>query len=88
MGAFDQYGPSLRVQSLRSAARRAGLEFVEKLLTTKLDSADMTGRNASMLRLAPRPVIAVGLVTSGSSLRCFDRSTARLAAACGAGRAQ
>jgi hypothetical protein len=30
-----------------------GLEFVEKLFTTKLESADMTERNASMLGLTP-----------------------------------
>jgi hypothetical protein len=33
--------------------RRAGLEFVERLLTTNLTSTDTTERNASMLR--PRP---------------------------------
>ena len=44
------------------AARRAGLEFVEKLLTTKLTSTSTTERNAGMLRLAPRPVIVVELV--------------------------
>jgi hypothetical protein len=43
---------------------QGGLEVVEKLLTTKLESADMTERNASMLRLTPRPVIVVELVTS------------------------
>ena len=36
-----------------AAARRAGLEFVEKLLTTRLESVDMTERNASMLAYAP-----------------------------------
>ena len=40
-----------------AAACRAGLEVVEKLLTTKLQSAAMTERNASMLRVTPRPVI-------------------------------
>jgi hypothetical protein len=35
----------------RTAARRAGLEFVEKLLTTTLTSTDTTERNAGMLRL-------------------------------------
>jgi hypothetical protein len=33
----------------QAAARRAGLEFVEKLLTTKLTSTDTTVRNAGML---------------------------------------
>jgi hypothetical protein len=42
-----------------SPGRRAGLEFVEKLLTTKLESADMTERNASMLRPVLRPAIVV-----------------------------
>ena len=38
-----------------AAARRAGLEFVEKLLT-KLTSTDMTERNAGMVLLVhPRP---------------------------------
>jgi hypothetical protein len=35
----------------QAAARRAGLEFVEKLLTTNLTSADTTERNAGMLRV-------------------------------------
>jgi hypothetical protein len=38
-----------------AAARRAGLEFVEKLLTTNLTSTDTTERNAGMLRV---PLIA------------------------------
>jgi hypothetical protein len=33
----------------QAAARRAGLEFVEKVLTTKLTNADTTARNAGML---------------------------------------
>jgi hypothetical protein len=33
----------------QAAARRAGLEFVEKLLTTNLTSTDTTVRNAGML---------------------------------------
>jgi hypothetical protein len=37
----------------QAAARRAGLEGVEKLLTTNLTSTDTTERNASML--LPRP---------------------------------
>jgi hypothetical protein len=35
----------------QAAARRAGLEFVEKLLTTKLTSTSTTERNAGMLRV-------------------------------------
>jgi hypothetical protein len=38
-----------------AAARRAGLEFVEKLLPTILTSTDTTERNAGMLRV---PLIA------------------------------
>jgi hypothetical protein len=39
------------------AARRAGLEFVEKLLTANLTSTDTTERNTSMLRRVPhRPI--------------------------------
>ena len=34
----------------QAAARRAGLEFVQKLLTTKLTSSAATERNTSMLR--------------------------------------
>jgi hypothetical protein len=34
----------------KAAARRAGLEFVEKVLTTKLTSTDTRERNADMLR--------------------------------------
>jgi hypothetical protein len=37
----------------QAAARRAGLEFVEKLLTTNLTSTDTTERNAGMLRVPP-----------------------------------
>jgi hypothetical protein len=39
---------------LRAAAGRplAGLEFVEKLLPTKLTSTDTTERNAGMLRVS------------------------------------
>jgi hypothetical protein len=50
-----------------AAARRAGLEVVEKLLTTNLTSTDTTERNAGMLRV---PLVAslVELATgSGSS---------------------
>jgi hypothetical protein len=36
----------------QAAARRAGLEFVEKLLTTKLTSTDTRERNADMLRVS------------------------------------
>jgi len=39
----------------QAAARRAGLEFVEKLLPTKLTSTDTTERNAGMLRV---PLVA------------------------------
>jgi hypothetical protein len=42
------------------AARRAGLEFVEKLLPTKLTSTDTTERNTGMLRV-PLVVALVGL---------------------------
>jgi hypothetical protein len=45
-------------------ARRAGLEFVEKLLPTKLTSTDTTERNAGMLRV-PLVVSLVELPTSG-----------------------
>jgi hypothetical protein len=41
-----------------AAARRAGLEFVEKLLT-KLTSTDTTERNA-MLRIPPRSIGRAG----------------------------
>jgi hypothetical protein len=54
-----------------AAARRAGLEFVEKLLPTKLTSTDPTERNAGMLR-APLVVSLVELPASGPSLRWFD----------------
>jgi hypothetical protein len=50
-----------------AAARRAGLEFVEKLLTTNLSGTDTTERNASMLRV-PLVVSLVELPTSGPSL--------------------
>jgi hypothetical protein len=40
-----------------AAARRAGLEFVEKLLTTNLTSTDMTERNAGMLRVPHRRIV-------------------------------
>ena len=42
------------------AARRAGLEFVEKLLTANLTSTDTTDRNAAMLRVLPRPIGRAG----------------------------
>jgi hypothetical protein len=48
----------------QAAARRAGLEFVEKLLPTKLTSTDTTERNAGMLRV-PLVVSLVELPTSG-----------------------
>jgi hypothetical protein len=51
----------------QAAARRAGLEFVEKLLTTNLTSTDTTERNASMLRV-PLVVSLVELPISGPSL--------------------
>jgi hypothetical protein len=38
-----------------AAARRAGLEFVEKLLPTRLTSTDTTERNTGMLRV---PLVA------------------------------
>jgi hypothetical protein len=67
-GPGTRHGAAGRGRPPQAAARRAGLESVEKLLTTKLRSADMTGRNASMLHLAPRLVIVVELATgSGSS---------------------
>jgi hypothetical protein len=47
-----------------AAARRAGLEFVEKLLPTRLTSTDTTERNTGMLRV-PLVVSLVGLPTSG-----------------------
>jgi hypothetical protein len=48
----------------QAAARRAGLEFVEKLLPTKLTSTDTTERNAGMLRVS-LVVSLVELPTSG-----------------------
>jgi len=39
----------------QAAARRAGLEFVEKLLPTKLTSMDTTERDVVMLLLDLRP---------------------------------
>jgi hypothetical protein len=47
--AGDQHrpsGPAGRGRPPQAAARRAGLEFVEKLLTTNLTSTDTTERNA------------------------------------------
>jgi hypothetical protein len=44
--------PAGRGRPPQAAARRAGLEFVEKLLTTKLTSTDTTERNAGMLRVS------------------------------------
>ena len=59
-------------QSTQAAARRAGLEFVEKLLTTKLESADMTERNAGMLRV---PLVAsVELATGRTSASSWSWS--------------
>jgi hypothetical protein len=43
-------GAAGRGRPPKAAARRAGLEFVEKLLT-KLTSTDATKRNAGMLRV-------------------------------------
>jgi hypothetical protein len=43
---------SARGRPPQAAARRAGLEFVEKLLTTNLTSTDTTERNARMLRVS------------------------------------
>ena len=67
----------------QAAARRAGLEFVEKLLTANLTSTDTTERDAGMLLLVhrlstPSPCL-VGLATRVPSLRCRDTSAARLA---------
>jgi hypothetical protein len=39
------------VTAVHRCRRRAGLEFVEKLLTTNLTSTDTTERNAGMLRV-------------------------------------
>jgi hypothetical protein len=48
--------PAGRGRPPQAAARRAGLEFVEKILPTKLTSTDTTERNAGMLLLLrPRP---------------------------------
>ena len=41
-------------------ARRAGLEFVEKLLPTSLTSTDTTERNAGMLRVPHRRIAGRG----------------------------
>ena len=67
-GGEGEAGSLVAVVSLpgrRAAGGRpqAGLEFVEKLLTMKLDSVGMTERNASMLRLTPRPVMVAELAT-------------------------
>jgi hypothetical protein len=71
-------GSPVPVVSLPAEGGRpqAGLEFVEKLLPTKLTSTDTTERDAGMLLLVhPRPASAMdrdGIVASGPSLRCFD----------------
>jgi hypothetical protein len=72
--AFGEAGLSVTVVSLpargrppQAAARRAGIEFVEKLLTTNLTSADTTERDAGMLRLASRRVASVELATDPGS---------------------
>jgi hypothetical protein len=52
----------------QAAARRAGLEFVEKLLTTNLTSTDTMERDAGMLLLLhPRPAPSVSLVELATS---------------------
>jgi hypothetical protein len=59
---------SLPGRRAAGAARRAGLEFVEKLLTAKLTSTNTTVRNAGMLRRV-RTVASVELAkTSCHSL--------------------
>ena len=55
-------GAAGRGRPPQAAARRAGLEFVEKLLTTKLISADTTERDAGMLLPHPRPRTVAWLV--------------------------
>jgi hypothetical protein len=51
------------------AARRAGLEFVEKVLTTKLTSTDTTERTPCF---ASRPVVSLVELASGPYLTWFD----------------
>jgi hypothetical protein len=60
-GTGDPYqgphrGAAGRGRPPEAAARRAGLEFVEKLLTTSLTSTDATERNAGMLRVPYRRI--------------------------------
>ena len=57
----------------QAAARRAGLEFVEKLLTTNLSGTDTTERNAGMLRV---PLVAslVELPTAPRSASSWSSS--------------
>jgi hypothetical protein len=62
-----------------AAARRAGLEFVKKLLTTNLTSTDRTKRDAGMLLLHhPRPAPSIDWSTWLSptcQLSALQRST-------------
>src|SRR5215218_6120717 len=64
LGLGTRRGAAGRGRPPQAAARRAGLEFVEKLLPTKLTSTDTTERNAGMLRV-PLVVSLVELPTSG-----------------------
>ena len=55
-GSRPRRGPGPHSPAVSAGLRAEdGLEFVEKLLTTKLESADMTERNASMLAIRPVP---------------------------------
>jgi hypothetical protein len=58
----SRWGVAGRGRPPQAAARRAGLEFVEKLLTTNLTSADTTEWNAGMLRRIPLVASIVDLV--------------------------
>jgi len=67
IGSLHEFHGRHTPDRAKAGRPQAGLEFVEKLLTMKLKSIDMTGRNGSMLRLAPRPVIVVELATGFGS---------------------
>jgi hypothetical protein len=63
----------------QAAARRAGLEVVEKLLTTKLTSTDPAGRKASMLRrVPPRRIGRAGYRWTARRLGCRRVAQRRL----------
>ena len=83
---FGEAGAPVAVVSLpargrppEAAARRAGLEFVEKLLPTNLTSTDTTERNAGMLRV---PLVA-SLVKLATGPGCSSPWSWRRWAHCG-----